>query len=250
MSRRWRLAPVLALVLGLAGLGCYQYLRLQAALPPPLQWDPRQAEYQALQRLVADLTRTRGQPAELSAEVKTFRMRQETLAKLRTYALSSPFRSELLLAGPTSAWTEAWISGPHASRLYEGLSGEPTWILTVANGERWSLQVRSLESPAPGPDTVALNRHLMALLASSAACALVLGFAWGKHAGRQRESGLQGSVNTAWDTVRTDLGALDEAMSDHIRLRGELARQSEELAVVTEAVRQRREQRRRSGQPA
>lgn len=250
MSRRWRLGLFMALMAGLAGLSCYQYLQLQAALPLPLQADPRLAEYQALKRLAGELARPLRQPGIHKDEVLAFRARQETLAVLRSYALNTPFRSELLLVADTPAWTEAWLGGPQARRVHEGLSGPATWILPINNGQRWSLQVRRLEDGSPAPDTVALNRHLLALLASSSACALVLGIAWGRHAARERQPGQADGARPVWDTVRTDLGALDEAVSDHMRLRGELARQSEELAAVTEAVRLRREQRRRDGQPA
>lgn len=250
MSRRWRLGLVLVLMAGLAGLSCLQYVQLQAALPAPLQADPHLAEYQAVRRLAGELARPLRRPGVYQDEVLAFRARQETLAVLRSYALSTPFRSELMLVADTPAWTEAWLAGPQARRVHEGLSGPATWILPVNNGQRWSLQVRRLEDNAPAPDTVALNRHLLALLASSAACALVLGFAWGRYAGRERGARAASQAQPLWDMVRTDLGALDEAVSDHMRLRGELARQSEELAAVTEAVRQRREQRRREGQPA
>ncbi|WP_269629757.1 hypothetical protein [Pelomonas sp. BJYL3] len=250
MSRRWRLGLFLALLAGLAGLSCYQYLQLQSALPPPLQADPRLAEYQAVRQLAVELARPMRRPGAQNDEVIAFRARQETLAVLRAYALNTPFRSELLLVADTPAWTEAWQGGPQARRVHDGLSGPATWILPVNNGQRWSLQVRRLEDANPTPDTLALNRHLAGLIASSAALALVLGIAWGRQLSRARRGREPTGVQPAWDTVRTDLGALDEAVSDHMRLRGELARQSEELAAVTEAVRQRREQRRREGQPA
>ncbi|MBB2485953.1 hypothetical protein H5407_12050 [Mitsuaria sp. WAJ17] len=250
MSRRWRLGLVLALLAGLAGLSCHQYLQLQAALPPTLQADARLAEYQAVRRLAGELARPLRQPGVQNDDVLAFRARQETLAVLRSYALNTPFRSELLLVADTPAWTEAWQGGPQARRVHDGLSGPATWILPVNNGQRWSLQVRRLEDAAPTPDTLALNRHLLGLVASSAALALVLGISWGWRLGRARRERLPSAAQPVWDQMRTDLGALDEAVSDHMRLRGELARQSEELAAVTEAVRLRREQRRREGQPA
>lgn len=250
MSRRWRLGLVLALLAGLAGLSCYQYLQLQAALPPPLQTDPRLAEYQAVRQLAGELARPLRRPGVQNDEVLAFRARQETLAVLRSYALNTPFRSELLLVADTPAWTEAWQGGPQARRVHDGLSGPATWILPVNNGQRWSLQVRRLEDASPTPDSLALNRHLLGLVASCALLTLVLGIAWGHRLGRARRERRPLDAAPAWDLARTDLGALDEVVSDHMRLRGELARQSEELAAVTEAVRQRREQRRREGQPA
>jgi len=250
MSRRWRLGLVLVLLAGLAGLSCHQYLQLQAALPPRLQADPRLAEYQALRQLAGELARPLRRLGVQNDEVLAFRARQETLAVLRSYALNTPFRSELLLVADTPAWTEAWQGGPQARRVHDGLSGPATWILPVNNGQRWSLQVRRLEDGNPAPDLLALNRHLLGLVASCASLALVLGIIWGRQLGRARHMQQAADAPPRWDPVRTDLGALDEAVSDHMRLRGELARQSEELAAVTEAVRLRREQRRREGQPA
>ncbi len=251
MSRRWRLGLVPALIAGLAVLSFYQYLRLQAALPLPLQADPRAAEYQALQRLATDLARPMRQRASARDEVLDFRARQETLAAFKSYALSSPFRSELLLVADTPAWTEGWLSGQQPHRIHEGLSGDPTWILPVNNGHRWSLQVRSLEVPDAAASAAALNRRLLALVLSSALCAAVAGMALGRRSARlERPAGFSSDSEPARDGLRTDLGGLDEVMSDHLRLRHELARQSEELAAVTEAVRLRREQRRREGQPA
>ncbi len=255
MSRRWRHGLVLALIAGLAGLSLYQYQRLQAALPLPLQADPRAAEYRVLQRLAAELARPMRLRAGARDEVLDFRARQETLAAFKAYALSSPFRSELLLMADTPAWTEAWLGGPQPRRIHEGLSGDPTWILPVNNGLRWSLHVRSLEAPEAAASTAELNRRLLGLVLCTALCAVAAGVAAGAAIGRrfallERPAGPCSDSEPAWNGLRTDLGALDEVMSDHLRLRHELSRQSEELAAITEAVRQRREQRRREGQPA
>lgn len=251
MSRRWRHGLVLALIAGLAGLSLYQYQRLQAALPLPLQADPRAAEYRVLQRLAAELARPVRLRAGTRDAVQDFRARQETLAAFKAYALSSPFRSELLLMADTPAWTEGWLSGPQPRRIHEGLSGDPTWILPVNNGLRWSLHVRSLEAPEAAAGTAELNRRLLGLVVCTALCAVAAGMAIGRRlAPQERPANACSDSEPAWGGLRTDLGSLDEVVSDHLRLRHELARQSEELAAITEAVRQRREQRRREGQPA
>ena len=250
MLRRWRLGLVLGLIAALAALSCYQYLRLQAALPLPLQADPRAAEYRVLQRLAAELARPLRQHGGTKDEVLRFRARQEALATLKSYVLNSPFRSELLLVTDSPAWTEAWLSGPQPQRIYDGLSGDPTWILPIHNGLRWSLQVRSLEAPSTVPDAATLDRHLLAVVLSSALCALVAGIALGRRSAHSLAAPGGAGTSPARALVQADLRALDDVVSDHMRLRSELARQSEELAAVTEAVRQRREQRRREGQAA
>ncbi|MDL5032083.1 hypothetical protein QRD43_09190 [Pelomonas sp. APW6] len=260
MSRRWRLGLALLAMAGLLGLSCHQYQSLQAALPLPLQPDPRAAEYQALRKLAVVLSRSLSEPGVAQDEVLEFRARQRALGLFSAYVNSSPFRSELLLVADKPAWTEGWLSAAAPTRLHEGLSGEANWIIPVTTGLsapgapaiRWSLQVRSLEATAPPLEASRLQRHLGALLVCSSLAALLGGLMLGRlwRSGRDRDTRLQGAAHPAWDGVRTDLGPLDDAVSDHMRLRGELARQSEELAAVTEAVRLRREQRRREGQPA
>ncbi len=263
MSRRWRLGLALLAMAGLLGLSCHQYQSLQAALPAPLQPDPRAAEYQALRKLAGALSRSLSEPGLAQDDVREFRARQRALGLFAAYVNSSPFRSELLLVADKPAWTEGWLSAASPTRLHEGLSGEANWIIPVPTGLsgpggpdtpplRWSLQVRSLEAPAPPLEASQLQRHLGVLLLCSSLAALLGGLLLGRlwRAGPDRDARLQGPAHPAWDAVRTDLGPLDDAVSDHMRLRGELARQSEELAAVTEAVRLRREQRRREGQPA
>jgi hypothetical protein len=260
MSRRWRLALPLLAMAGLLGLSFHQYQSLQAALPLPLQPDPRAAEYQALKKLAGALSSALSERGIAQDEVLEFRARQRALGLFSAYVNSSPFRSELLLVADRPAWTEGWLSAAAPTRLHEGLSGEANWILPVQTGLvgpngpglRWSLQVRSLEAPVPPLSSSHLQRHLGALLLCSSLAALLGGLLLGRlwRSGHERGARQLGPAHPAWDTVRTDLGPLDEAVSDHMRLRGELARQSEELAAVTEAVRLRREQRRREGQPA
>ena len=259
MSRRWRLGLVLAAMAGLVGLSLHQYQSLQAALPLPLQPDPHAAEYKALQRLAVELSRPLREPGVAEDEVIEFRARQRALGVLGAYVNSSPFRSELLLVADKPAWTEAWLSGSQPRRLHEGLSGEATWILPVnthlnaaggASGSRWSLQVRSLEPAVAPADSRQVQRHLGGFVLSTGLAALLAGLALGWQSRRPRDTRALGPSHPAWEAVRTDLGPLDEAVSDHMRLRSELARQNEELAAVTEAVRLRREQRRREGQPA
>jgi hypothetical protein len=247
---------MLAAITALIALGGYFYLQMQAALPPALHPDPRALEYKALQRLAAELSKPVRDPIAQQDEESDFRVRQIVLERLRAYVNASPFQSEVMLVSDRSAWTEAWRTGPRPRRLNEGLSGDPTWIIggtTLQNGAgkgvpSWSLQVRSLDPPAPPPDAHRLRLSLLGLVLSTALAALLAGMTLGWRSGRRSAASLTSPSHPAWDAIRTDLGPLDDAMSDHMRLRGQLARESEELAAITQAVRQRRERRQREHQ--
>ena len=134
MSRRWRLGLALLAMAGLLGLSCHQYQSLQAALPAPLQPDPRAAEYQALRKLAGALSRSLSEPGLAQDDVREFRARQRALGLFAAYVNSSPFRSELLLVADKPAWTEGWLSAASPTRLHEGLSGEANWIIPVPTG--------------------------------------------------------------------------------------------------------------------
>lgn len=247
---------MLAAITALIALSGYFYLQMQAALPPTLHPDPRALEYKALQRLAAELTKPVRDPNAPQEVVSDFRVRQVLLERLRTYVNASPFHSEILLVSDRSAWTEAWRTGPRPQRLHDGLSGEATWIIggnTHQAGDgapSWSLQVRSLEPPVTPPDAQRLKLSLLGLVFSVGLAALLAGMAFGWRSGRRSAVSLTSPSHPAWDAIRTDLGPLDDAVTDHMRLRGQLARESEELAAITQAVRQRRERRQREGQPA
>lgn len=250
---------MLAAITALIALGGYFYLQMQAALPPSLHADPRALEYKALQRLTAELTKPVREADAPQEELTDFRVRQVVLERLRTYVNASPFHSEVMFVSDRAAWSEAWRTGPRPQRLNEGLSGEATWILSGmtlpgGNGSKglpsWTLQVRSLEPPVTPPDANRLRLSLLGLVLSVALAALLAGVSLGWRSGRRSAASLTSPSHPAWDAIRTDLGPLDDAMSDHMRLRGQLARESEELAAITQAVRQRRERRQREGQPA